>query len=244
MGKAIVVFGAGGRAGRAAVSEARRRGHQVTAVVRDTGRYQGLVDDGVGVLAGDVTDRVSVAALAAGHDAAIHAAAVYGEGTDPDAFFTAAAHALAEGLGSVGVPRLVAVGLSTLLPGVDGIRPVDAASFPAEYLSFSWAHATGLDSLRAQSEAKRVGDTRGMDWVWLAPAGDFDHEGGRTGHYTIRPHGDPSARVSYPDFAIALLDEIDAPTDTSFHRHMQVAIAQDPAAASQEEWPDTYRAQR
>ncbi|MEV1206649.1 NmrA family NAD(P)-binding protein, partial [Microbispora rosea] len=31
----IVIFGAGGRAGRQAVAEARRRGHRVTAVVRD-----------------------------------------------------------------------------------------------------------------------------------------------------------------------------------------------------------------
>jgi hypothetical protein len=231
MGKAIVVFGAGGRAGRAAVSEARRRGHRVTAVVRDAGKYQGPVDDAVKVLAGDVTDRASVASLAAGHDAAIHAAAVYGEGTDPDAFFTTAAHALVEGLGAAGVPRLVAVGLSTLVPDADGVRPADAPSFPAEYRPFSWAHAKGLDILRTQSEAKGVGDARGMDWVWLAPAGDFDHEGGRTGHYTIRPHGDPSARISYPDFAIALLDEIDATTGSSFHRHMQVAVAQDPVVA-------------
>jgi hypothetical protein len=189
------------------------------------------VDDGVEVLAGDVTDRASVAALAAGHDAAIHAAAVYGEGTDPDAFFTAAAHALVEGLRSAGVPRLVAIGLSTLVPGADGVRPADAASLPAEYRPFSRAHARGLDILRTQSEGKAVADARALDWAWLAPAGDFDHEGGRAGRYAIRPHGDPSARISYADFAIALLDEIDAPVGTSFHRHMQVAIAQDPVVA-------------
>jgi hypothetical protein len=231
MGKAIVVFGAGGRAGRAAVGEARRRGHVVTAVVRDTGRYQGPVDDGVEVLAGDVTDPASVAALAAGHDAAIHSAAVYGEGTDPDAFFTAAAQALVGGLRSAGVPRLVAIGLSTLVPGADGVRPVDAESFPAEYRSFSRAHATGLDILRTEPEANAVVDAPGLDWVWLAPAGDFDREGGRTGRYAIRAHGDPSARISYSDFAIALLDEIDAPAGTSFPHHMQVAVAQDPVVA-------------
>ena len=30
----IVIFGAGGRAGRQVVAEARRRGHEVTAVMR------------------------------------------------------------------------------------------------------------------------------------------------------------------------------------------------------------------
>ena len=113
----IVIFGAGGRAGRQAVAEARRRGHEVTAVVRDLSRHNGLADSGARVAAGDVTDVADVAALAAGHDAAIHAAAVYGAGTDPDAFFTGAAHALVNGLRQAGVDRLVAVGLSALLPG-------------------------------------------------------------------------------------------------------------------------------
>ena len=123
------------------------------------------------------------------------------------------------------------VGLSTLVPGADGVRPVDAASFPAEYRPFSSAHAAGLGILPAQSEAKAVADARVLDWVWLVPAGDFDHEGGRTGRYTIRPHSDPSARISYADFAIALLDEIDAPAGPSFHRHVQVAVARDPVVA-------------
>ena len=38
----IAIIGAGGRAGRAAVNEARRRGHKVTAVVRDPERHAGL----------------------------------------------------------------------------------------------------------------------------------------------------------------------------------------------------------
>src|SRR5450759_2111384 len=108
----IVIFGAGGRAGRQAVAEARRRRHEVTAVVRDLSRHNGLADSGARVAAGDVTDVADVAALAAGHDAAIHAAAVYGAGTDPDAFFNGAAHALVNGLRQAGVDRLVAVGLS------------------------------------------------------------------------------------------------------------------------------------
>lgn len=211
----IVVLGAGGRAGRAAVGEARRRGLRVAAVVRDPGRYEGPADEGVDVLAGDVTDPASVAKLAAGHDAAIHAAAVYGEGTDPDAFFPAAARALADGLAAAGVRRLVAIGLSTLLPGADGVRLVDSEAFPPEYRPFSLAHGAGLDVLR----------TRALDWVSLAPAGDFDHEGPRTGRYAFRPHGDPAARISHADFAIALLDEIAVPEGSTAHHRVLVAVA-------------------
>ncbi|MET8046846.1 hypothetical protein ABZU75_04530 [Streptosporangium sp. NPDC005286] len=42
------------------------------------------------------------------------------------------------------------------------------------------------------------------------PAGDFDHGGDRTGRYRTAP-ADADSRISYADFAIALLDEIDTP---------------------------------
>jgi hypothetical protein len=207
----FVIFGAGGRAGRQAAAEARRRGHEITAVVRDASRY-GPADDGVRIVAGDVTSVADVAALAAGHDAAIHAAAVYGAGTDPGAFFTSAARALVTGLRQAGVDRLVAVGLSVLLPGPDGTRLLDTPGFPAEYRQFCLAHAAGLEVLRAE------GGT--LDWVYVSPAGDFDHEGERTGRYGIRDHADTAARISYADFALILLDE----AQTSRHHRSHLAV--------------------
>jgi putative NADH-flavin reductase len=209
----FVIFGAGGRAGKQAVAEARRRGHQVTAVVRDPSRYGGLADGGVRITAGDVTDAADVAALATGHDAAINTAAVYGAGTDPKAFFTSAAHALIKGLRQAGVNRLVTVGLASLLPGPDGTRLLDMPGFPAEFRPFCLAHAAGLEALRV------VGGT--LDWVYVSPAGDFDHEGERTGHYEIRAHGDATARISYADFALVLLDEAETPR----HHRSHLAVA-------------------
>ncbi|MFI6484480.1 NAD(P)-dependent oxidoreductase [Nonomuraea sp. NPDC050663] len=185
----IVVFGAGGRVGRAAVAEARRRGHEVTEAGNDE--------------ATDVRDPRPVAAVAAGHDAVINAAAVYGEGTDPAAFFPAAARALLTGLAEAGVPRLVSVGLAVVKPGPDGVRLMDSPGFPAEFLPFCLAHASGLDVLRAEGDA--------LDWLYLAPVGDFDAEGERTGHYTVGEYGDMAARISHADFAIALVDEALAP---------------------------------
>ncbi|MET9267300.1 NAD(P)H-binding protein [Amycolatopsis sp. NPDC004079] len=172
----IVIFGAGGRAGRQAVAEARRRGHEVTAVVRDPSRYPDLAD----VVTGDVTD--------------------------PHAFFTDAAHALVTGLPQA---RLVAVGLSALLPAADGTPVLDA--IPAEFRPFCLAHAAGLEVLRAEGT--------GLDWVYVSPVGDFDHDGERTGRYGIGEHGDLSAKISYADFAVALLDEIENP------RHLRVHLA-------------------
>ncbi|MFC5267651.1 NAD(P)H-binding protein [Kribbella qitaiheensis] len=75
----VLVFGAGGRAGRAAVEEAKRRGHEVTAAMRNPSKYADLAG-----VAADITDAERIAELAAGQDAVI--AAVYDGGADPAEF--------------------------------------------------------------------------------------------------------------------------------------------------------------
>ncbi|RSO09777.1 NAD-binding protein [Streptomyces sp. WAC 06783] len=208
----IVVFGAGGRAGRQAVAEARRRGHRVTAVVRDPAAHGGG-PAGVRIVAGDVTDPLSVARAAVGHDAAISAAVDLS--APPAEFFTASARALTTGLVEAGVGRLVAVGLASIMPGPSGTLLMDEPGYPNEYRSFSLGHAAGLEELRTSS---------GLNWAYMAPAGDFihddqdDHAAARTGRYRITEHGDPADRISYADFAVALLDEAESP------RHHRAAV--------------------
>ncbi|NBE92000.1 NAD-dependent epimerase/dehydratase family protein [Nonomuraea sp. KC401] len=203
MGK-IVVFGAGGRVGRAAVGEALRRGHQVTAVVRAPDRHQRLT--GATVRAGDVTDADAIADLATGHDAAIMAA--YDAGARPDVFFPAAARALVDGLTRAGVGRLVTVGLAATLKTPDGTPLMDTPGFPQEFRPICLGHA-------AASALLRSSDAR-TDWLIVSPAGDFDHAGARSGRYTIAEI-DMAGRVSYADLAVALLDEIDTPRHHRTH---------------------------
>ncbi|WP_067180013.1 NAD(P)-dependent oxidoreductase [Microtetraspora niveoalba] len=225
MGK-IIVFGAGGRAGRAAVQEARRRGHHVTAVVRDPAKYDPAAYDdpaaygpgssgdrtgGVTLVAGDVTDVDGIARLAAGHDAAVNAAADLA--APPDVFFPAAARALLDGLAGAGVERLLAVGLASVLETASGVPLMDTPGYPQEYRAFCLGHRAGTDALRSA-------DTP-VDWLVVSPAGDFDHGGGRTGRYRLAP-ADMDSRISYADFAIALLDEIDSPR----HRRTHLGVEQ------------------
>lgn len=205
MGK-IVVFGAGGRAGRAAVAEARQRGYQVTAVVRQPGNHGSLAGDGVRVVAGDVTDSDSVARAAEGHDAAI--SAVYDAAAEPGAFFTGAARALLDCLPRAGVGRLLVVGLASVLKHASGTVLMDTPGYPQEHRSFYLAHAAGADVLRTEADR--------LDWLIVSPAGDFDHDGVRTGAYRTAA-ADAASRISYPDFAVALLDEIDTPTHHRTH---------------------------
>ncbi|ACU70747.1 NmrA family protein [Catenulispora acidiphila DSM 44928] len=195
----IIVFGAGGRAGRPAVAEAARRGHTVTAVVRDPAKYPDLAADGVTVVAGDVTDAASVARLAPGHDVAVNTAAAMDEG-----HFVAAARALVEGLAVAGVGRLVAVGIGGALEVAPGVAAHDSDGIPEEARAFSRNHAAQLPLLRASD----------LDWVVLAPPLVFLDEGPGTGAYRLGgtqvvPGADTFA---YADLALALVDEATAPT--------------------------------
>jgi putative NADH-flavin reductase len=189
----IVVFGAGGRTGRATVEEARRRGHEVTAVLRGQG---------------DVTDADAVAALAQGHDVAVNAAADLRSGT----FFADAAGALLDGLARAGVGRLVSVGLASVLDTASGVPLMDTPGYPQEYRAFYLAHAAGTEVLRGST----------FDWVVISPAGDFDHEAPSTGAYRTAP-ADAASRIAQPDFARALLDEIETPKHHRIHLGVEQA---------------------
>lgn len=213
----IVILGAGGRAGRRVVAEAVMRGHQVTAVVRDPGKHQDLHTPGVSLVAGDVTAVDDVVDLAAGHDAAVNAAARMD--VPSEQFFPAAARALVDGLLRAGVGRLMVIGIGTTLETAPGVAVHDAPDFPAEYRAFSLGHA-------AQIEILRAADTR-LDWAVLVPPPTvLDDETARTGRYRtggiqVLPARADTALFSYADLAVALVDEIEHP---KHHREL-VAVA-------------------
>lgn len=188
----IVIFGAGGRAGRAIAAEATRRGHEVVAVVRDPARHPDI-DNAV---RGDVTDPDQVAALTKDSDAAVNAVSPASGPEelaklelDPE-FFATAAHALV----SSGVPRIVAVGLVSNLDG--------APEMPEPFQPFTRAHAKGLERLR-KSDA---------DWVMLTPPMMLSVDSPRLGRYQTGDETFPDGHLSYADLAVAVIDQIEKPT--------------------------------
>ena len=105
-----------------------------------------------------------------------------------------------------GVKRLLVVGGagSLLLP--DGSRVIDAANFPAEYKAEASAGAQFLEALRQEQE---------LDWSFLSPSALFV-EGERRGTFRLgKEHllvdGEGQSQISFADFAIALLDEVEKP---------------------------------
>ncbi|KQX57040.1 MULTISPECIES: NAD(P)H-binding protein [unclassified Streptomyces] len=210
----IIVFGAGGRVGRAAVAEAVARGHRVTAVVRDPAKYGDLAGSSVTLVRGDVTDPASVAALAAGHDAAVNASVRLDVSSEE--YFTAAAKALVAGLGEAGVRRLLTLGIATTLESEPGVRLMDAPEFPAEWRAFSQGHVAEFALLSAEAGPE-------LDWLMVVPPMDLNAEAEVTGGYrtAVGTVIEGPGRIAHRDLALALLDEIERPR----HSRVQLAVS-------------------
>ncbi|MER6099197.1 NAD(P)H-binding protein [Streptomyces sp. NPDC001728] len=210
----IIVFGAGGRVGRAAVAEAVARGHRVTAVVRDPSKYADLAGSPVMLVQGDVTDPASVAALAAGHDAAVNASARLDVSSEE--YFTAAAKALMAGLGEAGVRRLLVLGIATTLETEPGVRIMDAPEFPEQWRLFSQGHVAEFALLSAEAGPE-------LDWLMVVPGQDLDAEAEVTGGYrtAVGTVIEGPGRIAHRDLALALLDEIERPR----HSRVQLAVS-------------------
>lgn len=190
----IAIIGATGRAGSQLLEEALRRGHSVTAIARDTskiGQRAGVVSQNV-----DALDSAALQAAVAGHDLVISAAH----------FATLPASAVIGPVKKAGVKRLLVVGGagSLLLP--DGTRVIDSQGFPAEYKAEAGAGAEFLESLRQEQD---------LDWTFLSPSAEFV-EGQRTGKFRIGKDdllvsSKGRSWITFADFAIAMLDEVEAP---------------------------------
>jgi uncharacterized protein YbjT (DUF2867 family) len=101
----VLVFGATGRVGSAAVRFALEAGHEVAVFVRNPDK---LARDAVTVKVGDVTDPPSVAAaVGSGIDAVINAVGV--DPLKPSTFVTDAARVLVREVQAAGVARYIGV---------------------------------------------------------------------------------------------------------------------------------------
>ncbi|MFM9485318.1 NAD(P)-dependent oxidoreductase [Pseudomonas monachiensis] len=190
----IAIIGATGRAGSQLLEEALRRGHSVTAIARDTSKIDPR--DGVAGKAVDALDAAALQAAIAGHDVVISAAH----------FATLPAGAVVGPVKKAGVKRLLVVGGagSLLLP--DGTRVIDSEGFPEAYKAEAGAGAEFLASLREE---------RDLDWTFLSPSAEFV-EGERTGKFRLGQDdllvsSEGRSWISFADYAIAMLDEVEAP---------------------------------
>jgi putative NADH-flavin reductase len=204
----IALIGATGFVGQALLTELLSRGHQVTALVRDSARL--AARDGLQVTVADAYDPAQVRAAVAGHDAVLSA---FNAGwTNPDLYsdFLRGSRAIVAGVEAAGVRRFLVVGGAGSLHLPDGSQLVDAPDFPADYRDGARAARDALTDLQANTA---------LDWSFLSPPIAF-HAGvpnTRTGHYRrgtdtplMAADGSPGS-ISAADLAVALVDELEHP---------------------------------
>ncbi|MDP9182128.1 MAG: NAD(P)H-binding protein [Actinomycetota bacterium] len=183
----IAVYGATGAIGSSIVTEATARGHEVTGISRRGGDQTG-----------DALDPAFAAAVAEKHDVIVSAIGPSRSEDDGTRFVDSITN-LVESLGE---RRLVVVGGAGSLT-IDGVRLLDTPGFPAIYLAEATKGAATLALLRA------TGDD--VDWTYLSPA-PLIQPGERTGSYQTGLESPVGDVISIEDYAVALVDEIEAPT--------------------------------
>lgn len=122
----ITVLGATGNVGSQVVTEALSRGHQVTAVVRNSTRFNDL-PAAANDRAGDVGNVEDVVKVSAGQDVVISAIRP-APGNESDIIPTT--QSLMDGLAQTGVRLLVVGGAATLtVPGTGGKTVIEDSNF-------------------------------------------------------------------------------------------------------------------
>jgi uncharacterized protein len=203
----ILIYGGTGRVGSAIVAEAAARGHDAIAVSRH--EPAGELPEGVTWQRGDASDASSVAKAATDVDAVVSALGPSRQpGGDPFAF----AGIVRDLAAAVGSTRLVVVGGAGSLLAAPGVRLLDTAEFPEIYKTEALASAEALEVLRGSDES--------VDWTFLSPAPVID-EGERTGTYRVGDDSPVGTFISFADYAVALVDELETPA----HRRARFTVA-------------------
>lgn len=189
----IALIGASGRAGSRILKELTDRGHSATAIARNPENIPALPK--VTAEKGDALDGPKLASLLKGHDAVI--SAVNFGSSDPQT--------LIEAVRSAGVKRYLVVGGAGTLEIAPGQRLIDQPFFPKEYVPEASKGAKFLEILKGETE---------LEWTFLSPSAEI-FEGERTGQFRLGKDSllsnEDGSRISFEDYAIALVDELERP---------------------------------
>jgi uncharacterized protein len=197
----IGVIGATGKVGSLILKEAIGRGHQVTAIVRNTSK---LTDKNVDILKKDVFELTS-------EDFKLFGVVVnaFGAPAGKEDLHVKAGRNLINAVKGTPDTRLIVVGGagSLFVNEAKTIRLFETPEFPKEYLATASNQGKNLEDLQS---------TSGIKWTFISPAAFFNPEGKRTGSYqkgkdNLIVNAKGESYVSYADFAIAVIDEIENP---------------------------------
>ena len=196
----IGIIGAAGKAGNLILKEALNRGHDVTAIVRNASK----VKENVSVIEKDLFDLTTEDLKS--YDVVVNAfAAPIGQ----EHLYIDATNALIEVLKNAPNTRLIVIGgAGSLYVDEEKTTPLyKTPDFPDFIYPTAENAAKSLEILQ---------QTDSIKWTFISPAAEFDYEGKRTGSYQkgkdhLIFNSKGKSYVSYADFAIALVDEIENP---------------------------------
>lgn len=196
----VGIIGATGKAGNLILKEALKRGHEVTAIVRNS---QKVENPDVPVLEKDVFSLTT-------EDLAPFDVVVNAFGVPPEKAeqHIEAGRILIDALKEASDTRLIVVGGagSLFVDEARTTRLAETPEFPEAFKSIANGQAQNLADLEA---------SEGVQWTFLSPAAFFDPEGRRTGRYQKGDDGfivnsKGKSYISYADYALALVDEIES----------------------------------
>lgn len=190
----VALIGGSGNAGSRILKELVQRGHRVTVVVRRPERvppHDRVVSERV-----DVHDGQTLARKLSGHDAVI--SAVH--------FLDCDARVLVDAVRAAAVPRYLVVGGAGSLEVGGGQRVIDSGGVPAPYVPESQAGIFFLDTLKGVED---------IEWTFLSPSAEIT-PGERTGVFRLGGNAllrdaDGRSWISYEDYAVAMVDELESP---------------------------------
>ena len=197
----IGIIGASGKAGSLILKEALTRGHEVTAIVRDEAKVQ---NQGASVLEKDVFDLKAEDIKE--FDVVVNA---FGAAPGKEHLHVDAGNILIEAMKGAPQTKLIVVGGagSLFVDEAKTIRVLDTPEFPKEYFATAYNQSKNLGDLQ---------NATGIQWTFISPSAFFDPQGNRTGGYKLGKdnllvNSKGESYVSYADFALAVLDEIENP---------------------------------
>jgi len=207
----VVLLAATGQAGRTILNELITRGHRVTAVARDPSKLPAQLPDTVKRVSYDLSNADRLAEIIAGADAVVSA---FGPPKDDPRFFSdvsytdqllSVAERLIAAVRKAGVPRLIVVGGAGSLWFSPGVTVLKSGHWPEPLIPIATSHMKAFAALKASD----------INWTYFSPAMLIE-PGKRTGKFRLG--GDDVIRdeqgkswVSFEDYAIALVDELEKP---------------------------------
>lgn len=201
----IIIFGATGDVGGAALQAAVARGHRVTAVARQPQSLAGLSPLVTPLALDLLADPAGAAKAAKGHELAISALR---PPAGREADLVPLTRIVLEAARHTGIPVLVTGGAATLkLPDGSGHTVLSAPGFlPASVRPIAEACAAQDALLQAETKA---------EWTCLRPPALL-MKGTQTGLYqfdagTLVTDADGVSQISFADFGAALLDLAENP---------------------------------